>query len=70
MGDNAVRDLTTTATPVDDIGQMIDEALADPARAARMSAAIRRRLAHPPAAAEPADAPDPDAEDLWDNVPL
>jgi hypothetical protein len=70
MGDDAVRDLTTTDTPVDDIGALIDEALADPARAARMTVAIRRRLAGLPPAVEPADAADPEADDLWDNVPL
>jgi hypothetical protein len=70
MGDDAVRDLTATEMPVDDIGQMIDDALADPARAARMTAALRRRLAQVPPAAPHDDAADPDAEDLWDNVPL
>ena len=65
-----MRDLTATRTPVDDIGQMIDEALADPARAARMTSALRRRLAQVPPAALHDEAADPDAEDLWDNVPL
>jgi hypothetical protein len=62
-----MRDLPATDPLVDDIASLIDEALTDPARADLVQAAMRTRLARLPPAAE---ADDPDAEDLWDNVPL
>jgi hypothetical protein len=66
-----MRDLSATDPLVDDIATMIDEALADPSRAALVRAAIRTRLDR--AADIAGSGPDGEAaddEDLWDNVPL
>jgi hypothetical protein len=63
-----MRDLSASDMLVDDIAMLLDEALADPARAPRVRAAMLRRLAAPVPDAAAED--DPDAEDLWDNVPL
>jgi hypothetical protein len=64
-----MRDLSAAEHFVDDFAAFLDTALADPARAPRVRAAMRARLAAPEPDAAPAD-DDADAEDLWDNVPL
>jgi hypothetical protein len=68
-----MKDMSATDPRIDDIGTLIDEALADPSRAEIVKARIRERLAGrsaqapAPLAHEPAEG---DAEDLWDNLPL
>jgi hypothetical protein len=66
-GGNPVRDLTASDMFADDIAALLDAALADPAQAPRVRAAMRSRLA---AASPTMVEDDADAEDLWDNVPL
>ena len=68
-----MKDMSTTDPRIDDIGALIDEALADPSRTTDVKAQIRERLAGRSAAAPPHIAEEPsdgDAEDLWDNLPL
>jgi hypothetical protein len=62
-----MRDLSAADMFADDLAALLDAALADPARAPRVRAAMRARLAAmPPNPVED----DAEAEDLWDNVPL
>jgi hypothetical protein len=63
-----MKDLSTADLMVGDIGMLLDRALADPARAPIVRAAMRARLAR--AAAEEPLGDEADAEDLWDNVPV
>lgn len=56
---------------IDDIGAMIDEAVARPEAAELIKARILERLSRrsmPPVPSEPAASDDPD--DFWDNVPI
>jgi hypothetical protein len=62
-----MRDLTASDMLAEDIGALLDAALADPARAAQVRVAMRARVAaFPPNSVED----DAEADDLWDNVPL
>ncbi len=62
-----MRDLSAADMFADDIATLLDAALADPARAPRVRAAMRARLA----ATDPNPVEDDaEADDLWDNVPL
>jgi hypothetical protein len=68
-----LKDTFASDALIEDITALIDEALADPARAGRLKAEVRQRLAARPAGKSPAPADDiaeGDGEDLWDNVPL
>jgi hypothetical protein len=68
-----VRDLFATDPLYDDLDALIDEALADPSRAADLKARIRMRLrrAGYGAAPEPRrEVAEADSEDLWDNLPF
>lgn len=53
----------------DDIGAMIDELLADPARADLVKARLRARLVRS-STPQAAPAAETDGEDLWDNCPI
>jgi hypothetical protein len=68
-----VKDLSTQDALIDDIGALIDEALAHPYRAGIVKARIRERLANGSREVLQHDSDfdaDDDAEDLWDNLPL
>ncbi|MCU0856108.1 MAG: hypothetical protein MUF63_14680 [Rhodobacteraceae bacterium] len=68
-----MKDTFASDALIEDITALIDEALADPARAGRLKAEVRQRLATRPGTESPAPAEDlaeGDGEDLWDNVPL
>ncbi len=66
-----LKDISTIDPMMDDIGAMIDEALAKPERAEAMKTRIRARLAR---RARPEAAPDlsceDDQDDFWENVPI
>jgi len=66
-----LKDISTIDPMMDDIGAMIDEALAKPELAEAMKVKIRDRLsrrARPEAAPELSS--DEDPEDFWENVPI
>lgn len=66
-----MKDISTIDPMIDDIGAMIDEALANPELAEVMKSRIRERLsrrARPQTAPEPSGEEDPD--DFWENVPI
>ena len=68
-----MKDTFASDALIEDITALIDEALADPARAGRLKAEVRQRLAARPGGEPPDPAEDlaeGDGEDLWDNVPL
>lgn len=66
-----MKDISSIDPMIDDIGAMIDEAVARPEAAELIKARILERLSRrsmPPVPSEPAASDDPD--DFWDNVPI
>lgn len=68
-----MNDMAFDLPALDDIGDLIDDAIRNPDRADAIKARIRRRLRGEPiptlVSAPPADVAD-DTEDMWDNVPV
>lgn len=63
-----MKDLSAADLLVGEIASALDAALADPARAPLVKAAMRARLSQKTDAEAAHD--DADAEDLWENVPV
>lgn len=69
-----MKDISTIDPMLDDIGTMIDQALASPDRAEEMKARIRERLARRVHLQQPMpsqeDTSDEEPDDFWENVPI